>query len=200
MVKESVYIIIPVHNRKTITLKCLQNLEANEDLQRYYVIVVDDGSTDGTSQAIKSLYPEIIILVGDGNLWWTGAIKEGMKYAYQKGAEYLIWLNDDCYPRQNAISNLIEFCHNNPQSIVGGQCLDPDTNEPTYGGIINKNNQIQQVYCTENRSLECDGLAGNLVCLPKTVIENIGYPNNSLYPQYYGDVTYTKFGKKTDIS
>jgi|YNPMSStandDraft_2_1061718.scaffolds.fasta_scaffold131259_1 GT2 family glycosyltransferase len=40
------FIIIPVHNRKSITLKCLDNLEKNGDLARFRVVVVDDGSTD----------------------------------------------------------------------------------------------------------------------------------------------------------
>lgn len=42
MDKANVYIIIPVHNRKTITLKCLETLKSNRDLDRYYVVVVDD--------------------------------------------------------------------------------------------------------------------------------------------------------------
>ncbi|MFP3345185.1 glycosyltransferase, partial [Halomonas sp. SIMBA_159] len=85
--------IIPVHNRKNITLKCLETLKQCGDLDRYYTIVVDDGSTDGTSEAITNLYPEVTILTGDGNLWWTGAIRKGMEYAYERGAEYFIWLN-----------------------------------------------------------------------------------------------------------
>jgi glycosyltransferase involved in cell wall biosynthesis len=49
---KSVFILIPVHNRKTITLACLEALEKNSDLERYQVVVIDDGSTDGTGQAI----------------------------------------------------------------------------------------------------------------------------------------------------
>ena len=126
--KELIYIIIPVHNRKEITLKCLDILQKNGDLDIYYVIVVDDGSTDGTSEAIQSLYPNITILVGDGNLWWTGAIKKGMEYAYDKGAEYFIWLNDDCLVAKESINNLIVFCKqdlkhhsNNPPRDPSGQ-------------------------------------------------------------------------------
>jgi len=45
MNNKSVYIIIPVHNRKAFTLGCLKNLKTNSDLQKYHVIVVDDGSS-----------------------------------------------------------------------------------------------------------------------------------------------------------
>jgi len=72
--KQAFYIIIPVHNRKSLTLACLENLKTNGDLQKYQVIVVDDGSCDRTSEEVTANYPEATILKGDGNLWWTGAI------------------------------------------------------------------------------------------------------------------------------
>lgn len=195
MTKEPVYIIIPVHNRKAITLKCLETLENNGDLDKYQVIVVDDGSSDGTSSAIQSQYPDVIILRGDGNLWWTGAIKKGMEYAYQQGAEYFIWLNDDCYPQKEAISQLINLCQSNPKIIAGGQCFDPDTLEPSYGGIAIKKHEFINIYDKQELLLECDGLAGNFICMSKQVIDEIGYPNSFLFPQYYGDVIYTNRSK-----
>ena len=198
--KEHVYIIIPVHNRKNITLKCLETLSQNGDLQRYHVVVVDDDSTDGTTEAIYSLYPDVTVLAGDGNLWWTGAIKKGMEYAYAQGAEYFIWLNDDCYPQKGAITKLLDACKSNPKLIVGGQSLDPDTLEPSYGGIVGKKNRIELVNAPHNSWLECDGLAGNFVCLPRSAVELTGYPDNKLFPQYYGDVTYTNMAKKKVLS
>ena len=63
MNNKSIYIIIPVHNRKTLTLDCLENLKTNGDLQKYHVIVVDDGSSGRLvdikmCQAIKSSIPD----------------------------------------------------------------------------------------------------------------------------------------------
>jgi GT2 family glycosyltransferase len=196
MNKQPVYIIIPVHNRKAITLKCLETLQNNGDLDKYNVIVVDDGSTDGTSLAIQSQYTEVIILPGDGNLWWTGAIKKGMEYAYQKGAEFFIWLNDDCYPYKGSIDKLVDLCKSDPKIIAGGQCFDPDTLTPSYGGIGVKEGKVNFIHAQNKALLECDGLAGNLACISKQIVDKIGYPNSSLFPQYYGDVTYTNTAKK----
>ena len=70
--KQLIYIIIPVHNRKALTLACLENLKTNGDLQKYQVIVVDDGSSDRTATEVKENYPEVIVLQGDGNrLFWV---------------------------------------------------------------------------------------------------------------------------------
>jgi len=193
--KESVYVIIPVYNRKNITLKCLENLNLCGDLNRYYIVVVDDGSTDGTTEAIHNLYPEVIVLNGDGNLWWTGAIKKGMEYAYEQGAEFFVWLNDDCYPQQDTINKLLNICKHEPKIIAGGQSLEPDTFIPSYGGITGKN-RIIPVNALPNSVLECDGLCGNIVCINKSVVQAIGYPQAQLFPQYYGDVTYTHIAKQ----
>ncbi|HAC64800.1 MAG TPA: glycosyltransferase family 2 protein [Cyanothece sp. UBA12306] len=190
--KEPVYIIIPVHNRKLTTLNCLKTLETNGDLQRYHVIVIDDGSTDGTTQAIESLYPEVVILAGDGNLWWTGAIKKGMEYAYQQGAEYFIWLNDDTLPSQKTIFSLVSSCDKFSHKIVSGQCYaTAELLIPTYGGQKKKFLSLQQLSAAPNQIIECDCMNGNLVCLPRSVVDKIGFPDSDKFPQTSADVVYT---------
>jgi len=196
--KKSVYIIIPVHNRQQITLNCLARLAENGDQELYHVVVVDDGSTDGTSQAIESLYPDVIILQGDGNLWWTGAIKKGMEYAYDQGAEYFIWLNDDTLPSEGAISQLVDGCLANPDYILGGQSYQSsDFQIPTYGGM-SKRIILRElsVSASDGEYQACDFLSGNLVCIPRLVVDAIGYPPADLVPHYHGDAVYTYKAKK----
>ena len=195
--KEPVYIIIPVHNRKQITLKCLENLKQCGDLQRYYTVVVDDGSTDGTSEAIDALYPEVTILSGDGNLWWTGAIKKGMEYAYQQGAEYFIWLNDDCLVIPNTLKKLVTFCSDNLNSIIGCQGVNQHNHEQIdFGGKIRKWGNYIMINCPNGKILECDMLSGNLVCIAQAVIKKIGFPQPDLVPHYGGDSLFLILARK----
>ncbi len=196
-VKEAVYIIIPVHNRKNITLKCLEHLDRSGDLQRYHIVVVDDGSTDGTTQAINSSYPDITVLVGDGNLWWTGAIKKGMEYAYKQGAEYFIWLNDDCRFESSTINNLVDFCRKNPQAIIGCQGYEKEqATVLSFGGKIKTWRGYRFVHTSPERITSCDLLSGNLVCIPRLIIDKIGYPNPQKVPHYGGDSLYLIKAKK----
>jgi len=189
--KEPVYIIIPVHNRKNIALQCLETLKQCGDLERYYTVVVDDGSTDGTSEAITNLYPEVTILTGDGNLWWTGAIKTGMMYAYDQGAEYFIWLNDDCMVTNGTLPHLVQFCGDHQKTIIGCQgYLNLDHKEIAFGGKLKTINGYQFKKFPETETNPCDLLSGNIVCFSKQVILEIGYPDFSSTPHYGGDSLY----------
>jgi GT2 family glycosyltransferase len=186
--QKTVYIIIPVHNRKAITLNCLKTLKKNGNIDRYQVIVVDDGSTDGTKEAIHSLYPEVIVLEGNGDLWWTGAIAKGMKYAYEQGAEYFIWLNDDCLPDDDTLPKLIEFLQNNPHSIAAPSCYEQQDKL-----LIQKHNGAKgKISCAANPGeiIEVDSLSGWCVGLSVETIDNIGFPDAKKFPHYCGDDMY----------
>ncbi|KAB8330893.1 glycosyltransferase family 2 protein [Scytonema tolypothrichoides VB-61278] len=186
--KECVYIIIPVHNRKQTTLACLEHLQKCGDLQKYYVVVVNDGSTDGTPEAIHTLYPEVIVLPGNGDLWWTGAMAKGMEYAYEQGAEYFIWLNDDCLPDQGTLPQLVEFLKKHPDSIAAPTCYVPQDN-----ALIKVHNGAQgKRGCVANPGevLEVNSMSGWCVGIPTSVFEKIGSPDAKKFPHYSGDDMY----------
>ncbi|WP_448563170.1 glycosyltransferase family 2 protein [Trichothermofontia sp.] len=185
------YIIIPVHNRKSTTLACLDNLQQIGDLDRYSVIIIDDGSTDGTSEAIQIQFPQVKILRGDGNLWWTGAIRMGMNYAIQQGAEYLIWLNDDCRISPGTLADLVQFCQEHPKTIVGCQGFEQDhPKQLSFGGKRKTWQGFRFMTIPPGQVVPCDLLSGNLVCLPATVVDAIGLPNPAETPHYGGDSLY----------
>jgi GT2 family glycosyltransferase len=196
-IQKSTHIIIPVHNRKDITLACLDNLNACGDLQKYYLIVIDDGSTDGTADAIREQYPMVEILTGDGNLWWTGAIALGMQYAYERGAEFFIWLNDDCQLSKGTIDNLVSFASEHPGAIVGCQGVESENSDAiAFGGKFKTWKGYRFIHPPANTVTPCDLLSGNLVCIPRAAIERIGYPDPKYTPHYGGDSLYLILARK----
>jgi len=201
LIVSNIYVLIPVHNRKALTLDCLENLKTNGDLQKYQVIVVDDGSTDRTAEAIKEKFPEVIILNGDGNLWWTGAIALGMKYAYEHGVEYLIWLNDDCQFSSGTLENLVSFVCENERAIAGCQGIEVgNPNTIVFGGKFKTWKGYRFIQPPKNTVASCDLLSGNIVCFPRSVIDRIGYPDSRFTPHYGGDSLYLILAKKAGFS
>jgi GT2 family glycosyltransferase len=194
---KSVYIIIPVYNRRDVTLRCLDCLKKQMIFNDFGVIIVDDGSTDSTSAEIKAQYPETHIITGDGSLWWAGAIRKGMEYAYQKGAKYFIWMNDDTVPISGTLPLMLEYCSQTSNTIVSGQCYqDENLKFPTYGGQKKNILSITLFYTPIGQYLSCDCMSGNLVCFPRSVIDKIGLPPNDLLPHNMADIVYTWEAKK----
>lgn len=186
--KEAVYIIIPVHNRKKTTMKCLEHLKQCSNIEQYHIVIVDDGSTDGTKDAIALLYPTVTVLEGNGDLWWTGAMAKGMEYAYEQGAEYFIWLNDDCLPAPNTLQEMVAFMRLNPDTLVAPSCY-PETNflHPQHNGFKNRKS------CAANSGeiIYVKGMSGWCVGIPATVFSKIGAPDARRFPHYSGDDMYT---------
>jgi glycosyltransferase involved in cell wall biosynthesis len=198
---ESVYILIPVHNRKFVTLAMCHWLDKSRCFQQYKVVVIDDGSTDGTGKAIMEACPEITLLRGDGNLWWTGAIALGMEYAYSQGAEYIIWLNDDCELLPDTLSALVQFCQENPHAIAGAQgFVKVQAKQLAFGGKRKTWQGYRYLQAAPNQIIPCDLLSGNIVCIPRVVIEKIGYPDVQQTPHYGGDSFYLLKAKKAGFS
>lgn len=193
---KDIYIVIPVHNRKEITLGCLNNLERVGVLEKYSVVVVDDGSTDGTGDAIATKFPSILLLKGTGDLWWTGAIKLGMEYAYQRAASHIFWLNDDCYPTADVFESIAQYCDEHT-AIVGAQGYKSDSpQEITFGGKVKTWKGFRLIRNLNNEVRACDLLSGNLVCIPRQIITTIGYPDPMVAPHYGGDSLYLVRAKK----
>jgi GT2 family glycosyltransferase len=195
--KQSVYILIPVHNRRGITLTCLQHLADLGAIDRYHIVIIDDGSTDGTGDAIKQQYPTITLLQGNGNLWWTGGIHAGMKYAFNQDAAYFLWMNDDTLPLPGTLEHLVTTCQNAPNLITTAQCYEDESLQtPTYGGQRKWGFSVGLIQTAIGEIKPCDCMSGNLVCFPRSVIDTIGYPEKHLMPHYTADIVYTWEAKK----
>ena len=133
------------HNRKNKTIKAIADIY-NQKLTNNIKLshcVVDDGSSDGTSEIISEKFPEVEIIKGDGNLFWAGGMVFGLKHSKKlKCFDYLFAYNDDVRLYHNALQKLIETSNQYinekgvKEHIVVGSFKDPYNQNTTYGGII----------------------------------------------------------------
>ena len=71
------FIVTPVFNRKFTTII---KIFKRTNFKDFKVIIVDDGSTDGTSKMIKNDFPKVILIETEGNLWWSESTNLGIKH------------------------------------------------------------------------------------------------------------------------
>jgi len=125
--RPAVALVVPVHNGKEDTREFLESLK-QVSYPNYRTIIIDDGSTDGTEEMIRREYPEVILLKGDGNLWWSGAINMGIDKAIEVDSKYVLIIDNDTVVDPEFISALVDTAERNPHSITTGktyQYYDP---------------------------------------------------------------------------
>jgi len=108
-----VYIVVLAWNHKLDTLECLQSfLESSYPDVR--ILVVDNGSTDGTPQEIGERYPTVEVVKSETNLGVSGGYNLGMEYAFQQGANYILIANNDIIVDPDMCQCLVEAMVANP--------------------------------------------------------------------------------------
>ncbi|MDD4969963.1 MAG: glycosyltransferase family 2 protein [Paludibacter sp.] len=177
-------ILITCFNRREITLKCLQHLfEIKNDVDVY---LVDDNSTDGTSELILKFFPHVNVIQGDGNLYWNRGMYLAWKQASKKDYDYYLWLNDDTFLYNNCLNELL-FCSQIAKglAIISGIIESHDKTEILYGGT-NTNKKL----LVPNGSMQnITNMNGNIVLVPKSVYNVLGN-FDPIYHHDLGDVDY----------
>ena len=199
-------VLITCHNRKEKTIKCLHALFNQYDIEevKLKVFLVDDGSTDGTKQAINELFPNVTVIEGTGNLFWA----RGTSLAWQEALkskekfDYYLWLNDDTYLINAAIKELLKTQRNDTAIIVGSVC-DPITKREVYGGVKLTNKSLRpfrfEITDITGKPQEIDLMNGNVVLVPHSVCNKIGIIDN-FFEHAYADVEYSLRARKNDIT
>jgi len=192
-------VLITCHNRKPKTLACLgalfnQRLPPEVTLDVY---LVDDGSTDGTTEAVQQTYPQVKILPGDGTLYWNRGMHKAFAEALKQDYDYYLWLNDDTLLYPDAIACLLTTSHNlatqgKERGIIIGSMVHPETEELTYGGLTRKSWWHPFKYRLVEPGKEpqpADTMNGNCVLIPRLVVQVVGNLDPA-FTHSIGDIDY----------
>jgi len=196
--KPRVSVVIVFHNGKEQTLRCLESVSLL-DYPNYDVTVVDDGSTDGSSEAIAEVFPDVQILKGDGNLWCNGSFNFAIERCLENGSGLFLLLNNDNVIAPDALGYLVETRQSLNAPIVGslvGYLHKPDT--VSYAGKLidwKKGNNIlihngMRIKDVKHEIVDVDFLGFQGVLVSKEVFERIGMVDAKTFRHYSGDTDF----------
>lgn len=213
--KMKLAILIPVFNNLDFTMQCLERLEkgiqrAENKLIESTIIITDDGSTDGTGKWLAENKKDVVVLHGDGNLWWSGGINLAAHHAIDIiQTDYILWWNNDIEPDEDYFKNLFIRIQNNPdKNVIGSKIYMKGVNKIWgFGGYFNQKNGEKGMYgnwqddSSEYQSPRVvDWLPGMGSVFPQEVFSTIGFLDEKRFPQYHGDSDYTLRAKKAGYS
>lgn len=178
-----VAVLLTCFNRKTKTYQCLRALY--RILPDCDIYLVDDNSSDGTSEMVKEYFPKIHLIIGDGNLYWSRGMHLAWSEASKLEYDFYLWINDDVFLYDDAFDELM-YCsmQNNHNSIISGIIESRDKSQILYGGS-NENGLIEP----NGKMNSIRNLNGNVVLIPISVFRRLG--NLDYYYHHdLGDVDY----------
>jgi GT2 family glycosyltransferase len=108
-----VAVVVLSWNRAEATLACLQSL-AQQHFPGAQVIVVDNGSTDGTPDQVREKYPWVEVIETGRNLGYGGGNNVGIQAALAAGADYVWLLNNDTLVEPDALTKLVQAAEARP--------------------------------------------------------------------------------------
>jgi GT2 family glycosyltransferase len=188
---DHVAVVVLSWNGREDTLGCLASL-ADVDWPNLTAIVVDNGSTDGTSEAVRELFPEVEIVRTDENLGFAEGNNVGMRRALELGADHVLVLNNDVEVDPGFVRPLVEEARRRPDA--GALCskilyMDPHdliwfagaTFDPRSGYNGRQVGYRERDDGRFDEVTETDRACGAAMLVPRHVLEQIGLFDADLF-------------------
>lgn len=186
----TVFVLLPVHNRSAITSKFVRCLAA-QTYQRLNLVILDDGSTDGTAQMVREILPDAAIVMGDGSWWWSGCMQRGYEWLSRKcpdDDDVILFANDDITFSEDFVERGVDFLRKMPGVLLGARLLNKD------GAVLETGVEADLwrfIFRTAGKAEKINCLPTRALFLRWGSMRQIGGFHPHLLPQYWADYEYT---------
>jgi len=190
--KPKVSIIVLNWNGKQDTIGCLESLK-KITYKNYEIILVDNGSDDGSADYFEKNYPYVTLLKNKENLGFTGGNNVGIQYALKEGSDYIMLLNNDTIVDSNIINSCLNafiqdeklglvgpkvVYYSNPENIWCAGCsYNPILGRAVMYGTFSKKKDFEK----EER---VDWISFCVVMIKREVFEAIGFLDDNFFSSY----------------
>jgi len=170
--ERKIFGVVPTYNRPKLLIRNIESLLENKELSK--IIVIDNGSKVETEKTLKDTYgsrENIIYIKLEKNIGASGAFKLGMETAIENGADYIWAMDDDAFPKDNALTVLMEeYMKLDKDSVLWSNCDDDESEKLIYSV-----NQFMFVG----------------FFISKEIVADVGYPDTKFF-MYYDDYDYSQ--------
>jgi len=180
-------ILIVNWNTRQALIDCLESVFKTIGQCSFEVWVVDNGSEDDSEQAVRTLFPQVHLIVNERNIGFAAANNQALKEA--KG-RYVMLLNSDTVLVEGSVGTLLNFMENNPEAgICCGQLLNADgtkqnsiANIPTLATEILSKSLLRRIFPGRfpgkehdiREPIEVESVIGACMMVRKKAIDEVG--------------------------
>lgn len=194
-----IYILLPVHNRRSQTERFIQCL-ADQTYDNYHLILIDDGSSDGTSEMAQENISSITILKGSGNLWWAGGLQKGIEWLFKNNinsSDIILMINDDVTFEPDFLKKGVELLSQNPKTLIHSFATGNQTGKVVNAGVKADLKKLTFEVTTLNEETNCLATMGLFMRFAD--LKEIGGFYPKLLPHYLSDYEFTIRARRKGI-
>ncbi len=194
-----VYIIVLNWNGFEDTANCLKSLQRmTYPNERYKIVVIDNGSLDGSGELLKEAFKDLTVILTSKNLGFSGGNNIGIRFAFENGADYIMMLNNDTVVKNDFLEHLVEYMEHNKGVGAVQPKLMRHGNERVIDSLGQQINKFGagDIACGEAEKevffepKEIFGPCAASVMFRKSVFEKVGFFNETFF-MIYEDVDFS---------
>jgi GT2 family glycosyltransferase len=196
-----VAIVLLNWNGYEISRECLESL-APITYRNHEILFVDNASADGSGPRIQREFPTIVYIQNDSNLGFARGCNVGVRRALERGADYVLLLNNDCTVEPGFLEPLVAQAESDPKiGLVSGKIyLGKDRQALWYAGAhvsrlmgrVVVHNHLTADRGDFDRTEEVRACTGAMMLIRRSVLESVGpLPEEYFFGQEEWDYSLT---------
>lgn len=188
---QKIYILLPVHNRRAVTERFIDCLAA-QTYTDYHLILIDDGSIDGTADMVRAKIKELTVLTGRGDWWWAGSLQQGINWLEQHGVAdqgIVVFANDDITFDADFLQKAVGILDNLNAALLLPYLRDDKTGLPQETGVDADLQKLTFNPATSPDKINCLSTRGLFMRMAD--LRRVGGFHPKLLPHYLSDYEFT---------
>ena len=188
---DKIYILLPIHNRREITRRFIECLK-EQTYRQYQLVLIDDGSTDGTAEMVREQVRSLTVITGNGHWWWAGSLQQGYQWLRAQNpplTDVVLIINDDIEFDPDFLQKAVIALHDNPRTFLLSQCYSRTTGQWIEAGIHVDWRRFSFEHASKEKPVNCMSTRGLFFRVED--FYTVGGFHPRLLPHYLSDYEFT---------